>query len=109
MWPSASILREMALEAGFELVGIGPVQQADHSERFLRWIELGRHGEMDYLAQNRERIAAPERWRPGLRSGSRWPSTTRGARSGSPIQVGPAAGARERESPATRQDATTIA
>jgi epoxyqueuosine reductase len=69
MWPSASILREMALEAGFELVGIGPVQQADHSERFLRWIELGRHGEMDYLAQNRERIAAPERWRPGLRSG----------------------------------------
>ena len=65
----AHILREMALEAGFDLVGIGDVPRPEHGERFLRWLDAGRHGDMEYLARNRDRIADPSIWRPDLRSG----------------------------------------
>ncbi len=64
-----SLVREIALEAGFDLVAFGPPElPAGHAERFLAWVEAGRHGHMDYLERNRDRIADPRRFAPGARS-----------------------------------------
>lgn len=65
---SASAIRELAHETGFELVRFGPADPGEHGDHFLRWLEAGRHGEMAYLERNRERILDPTRWRAGLRS-----------------------------------------
>ncbi len=61
-------IRSIAHEVGFDLVRFGPAEPGEHGEHFLRWLEQGRHGEMQYLADNRDRILAPDRWRPGVRS-----------------------------------------
>ena len=63
-----SVVREMALESGFDLVGFAPAGPGEHGARFARWLEAGRAGEMDYLHRNRERILHPENWLPGVRS-----------------------------------------
>lgn len=65
---SPAAIRELAHDAGFELVRFGPADPGEHGQHFLRWLEAGRHGEMDYLAQNRDRILQPTRWREGVRS-----------------------------------------
>jgi epoxyqueuosine reductase len=61
-------IRAIADDAGFDLVRFGPADPGEHGEHFLRWLEAGRHGAMQYLVDNRERILAPERWRAGVRS-----------------------------------------
>ncbi|MHC4076969.1 MAG: tRNA epoxyqueuosine(34) reductase QueG [Planctomycetota bacterium] len=65
---SSTLIREIALEAGFDLVAIGPPGPGEHGPRFLDWLDAGRAGEMDYLHRNRERILRPESWLPGVRS-----------------------------------------
>lgn len=67
--PSPEQIREIAHELGFDLVRFGPAAPDDeHRSHFLQWLEQGRHGEMSYLADNRERIVEPTRWRSGVRS-----------------------------------------
>jgi len=61
-------IRAIAQEVGFDLVRFGPAGPGEHGAHFLRWLDAGRHGEMQYLADNRERILDPDRWRPGVRS-----------------------------------------
>lgn len=61
-------IRAIAHDVGFDLVRFGPADPGEHGEHFLRWLELGRHGEMQYLADNRQRILAPTTWRAGVRS-----------------------------------------
>ncbi|MEC8253796.1 MAG: tRNA epoxyqueuosine(34) reductase QueG [Planctomycetota bacterium] len=61
-------LRELAHEAGFDLVRFGPSEPGEFGPRFRDWIEQGRHGEMHYLERNQDRILDPDSWRPGLRS-----------------------------------------
>lgn len=61
-------IREIAHEVGFDLVRFGPADPGEHGDRFASWIEQGRHGEMDYLARNQERILDPTAWREGVRS-----------------------------------------
>lgn len=61
-------IRELAQDAGFDLVRFGPAEPGEHGARFTDWIEQGRHGEMDYLERNQDRILDPSAWRPGLRS-----------------------------------------
>ncbi|MEZ5989778.1 MAG: tRNA epoxyqueuosine(34) reductase QueG [Planctomycetota bacterium] len=68
MKPSPRIVRELALEAGFDLVAIGPAAPGDGGGRFLSWVEAGRHGEMDWLARNAERIASAGGFLTGARS-----------------------------------------
>jgi epoxyqueuosine reductase len=55
----ASALRgEIEAEArrlGFELVGVTTPDAPEHYAVFERWLEAGRHGEMDYLANQRSR------------------------------------------------------
>lgn len=61
-------VRSIAQESGFDLVAFGPADPGEHAAHFLRWLEAGRHGEMNYLAANRERTIDPTAWRPGVRS-----------------------------------------
>ncbi len=65
---SPTEIRELAHDLGFELVRFGPAGPGADGERFLDWLEAGRHGEMEYLAKNRDRIVEPTRWRAGVRS-----------------------------------------
>ena len=66
--PSADTIHSIAHEIGFDLVRFGPADPGDHRDRFTEWLDAGRHGEMDYLQKNRDRIVDPERWRAGVRS-----------------------------------------
>lgn len=68
MTPRPERIRELAHDCGFELVRFGPADPGPHGDHFLRWLEAGRHGEMRYLEDNRERILAPTTWRAGVRS-----------------------------------------
>ncbi len=65
---SPSLVREIAEAQGFDIVRFGPADPGEDGARFLEWIEAGKHGEMDYLARNRELIANPRAWDPELRS-----------------------------------------
>jgi len=66
--PTPESIREIAHEVGFDLVRFGPADPGEHGEHFLHWLEAGRHGEMRYLEDNRERILTPTKWRAGVRS-----------------------------------------
>lgn len=66
--PTPDSIRAIAHEVGFDLVRFGPADPGEHGDHFLAWLEAGRHGEMRYLEDNRERILAPARWRAGVRS-----------------------------------------
>ena len=48
---SADRLRHHAADLGFTQVGIIPAVPSPHLDAYLRWIEAGRHGTMDYLAR----------------------------------------------------------
>jgi epoxyqueuosine reductase len=66
--PSPERIRAIAQETGFDVVRFGPADPGEHGNRFLAWLEAGRHGEMQYLADNKERIVDPSKWRAGVRS-----------------------------------------
>jgi epoxyqueuosine reductase len=47
----ALAIKALAVQAGFELVGIAPLQPSTHAAFYQRWLAEGRHGEMSYLAR----------------------------------------------------------
>jgi epoxyqueuosine reductase len=69
---SGDLRRALAQEAralGFDCIGItAPDTIADAAKHFLRFIEIGGHGDMDWLAQNPERRADPRGLWPDVRS-----------------------------------------
>jgi len=64
----AETIRSIAHDIGFDVVRFGPADPGEHGEHFTRWLDAGRHGEMRYLADNRDKILEPQRWREGVRS-----------------------------------------
>jgi len=62
------LVREIAGEAGFDVVAFGPAELGEHAARFLDWLDAGRAGEMDYLHRNRETIADLQRFLPQARA-----------------------------------------
>ncbi|MCB9885520.1 MAG: tRNA epoxyqueuosine(34) reductase QueG [Planctomycetes bacterium] len=64
----ADTIRAIAHDVGFDLVRFGPADPGEHGAHLMRWLELGRHGEMRYLEDNLDRTLDPTRWRPGVRS-----------------------------------------
>lgn len=66
MMDVAAIIKKRALEAGFDLAGIAPVQPPTDLEYARRWVESGLAGEMRYLA-NAQRDD-PRRILPDARS-----------------------------------------
>ncbi len=57
-----------ALAAGFDLVGVAPVEPPPHGEAFADWLARGRHGEMAYLPRTAEQRLHPERHLPWAKS-----------------------------------------
>jgi epoxyqueuosine reductase len=60
----ADELRRWAGELGFSALGIGAGETAAASARLQRWLEQGRHGEMDYMARHAHLRAEPRRLLP---------------------------------------------
>lgn len=50
---------ELTREAGFDLVGLAPFAPPHRADEFRSWLALGRHGDMDYLAEFGPRITDP--------------------------------------------------
>jgi epoxyqueuosine reductase len=48
---SAKLIRERAVELGFDLIGFAPAGPAPGAQRFVDWLAAGHHGEMGYLAR----------------------------------------------------------
>lgn len=65
---SADSIRSIAHEIGFDLVRFGPAAPGEHADHFTEWLDAGRHGEMSYLAKNKDRIVDPQLWRGGVKS-----------------------------------------
>jgi len=64
----ATQIKNKARLLGFDAVGIVPVGQAPHGSFFVRWIDQGFHGEMEYLARRIQERCAPRRLWPEARS-----------------------------------------
>ncbi|NDD64481.1 MAG: tRNA epoxyqueuosine(34) reductase QueG [Acidobacteria bacterium] len=66
---SSSFIKDEARALGFDPVGIVPAASLTAEGELLRkWLELGRHGEMDYLARHAELRVDPAKLLPGVRS-----------------------------------------
>lgn len=63
-------IKEKASQLGFILAGVTTPEPPSHYSTFERWLALGRHGTMDYLATERSRIrrADPREILPECRS-----------------------------------------
>lgn len=62
------LVLEIAREVGFDLAGIAPLRPPRAADRFDAWLDAGRHGSMEYLERNRDRIRDPRRVMPSGRS-----------------------------------------
>jgi len=58
----------MCRDAGFAEAGICAASPSAHSEEFRRWLDAGRHGSMEWLAQRVEQRTDPTRFLPGAKS-----------------------------------------
>lgn len=58
----------MCEDLGFAGAGIAPATASAHGEAFRRWLLAGRHGSMDYLADNVEKRLDPSRLMAGAAS-----------------------------------------
>ncbi|KFB78586.1 MAG: Epoxyqueuosine reductase [Candidatus Accumulibacter cognatus] len=61
-------IRQWGQELGFASIGIARAELAEATPRLMRWLALGRHGEMDYMAKHAALRAAPERLLPEVLS-----------------------------------------
>lgn len=64
----AQTIKAWARELGFSALGISLPDVADAVPRLLRWLALGRHGDMDYMAAHASLRAAPQELLPRVRS-----------------------------------------
>jgi epoxyqueuosine reductase len=58
-------IRDWGRELGFQQIGIASVDIREDEERLMRWLEQGRHGEMDYMHRHGRRRARPQEIVPG--------------------------------------------
>ena len=58
-------IKDWGRELGFPVVGITRAEVSEAGPRFMYWLELGRHGEMDYMAKNAHLRIHPDRLVPG--------------------------------------------
>lgn len=87
------LIKRRARELGFAAVGIAPADVSPAGAQLQRWLALGRHGEMDYMAKHAALRSAPQRLLPGVRSIISaslpyWPQSVTGER---PLTDGPQA------------------
>lgn len=65
-WPAT--LGQWARELGFSALGIARPDLSRAEPQLRRWLELGRHGHMDYMAKHADLRLAPERLVPNTLS-----------------------------------------
>lgn len=63
-----ALLKGWALEEGFTRVGVATLEPSEHGPYLRRWLELGDHAEMSWLAQRTEIREDPAKLLPGARS-----------------------------------------
>ena len=64
-----TLVRRLALEAGFHRVGVARAHARDlDRQRLSDWLAAGHHGDMDWLARNIDRRCDPDQVVPGARS-----------------------------------------
>ncbi|HKU13207.1 MAG TPA: tRNA epoxyqueuosine(34) reductase QueG [Steroidobacteraceae bacterium] len=61
----AGAIREWGRELGFQQVGVAGIDIAADEERLMRWLDQGRHGEMEYMQRHGRRRARPQELIPG--------------------------------------------
>ncbi|HCN69464.1 MAG TPA: tRNA epoxyqueuosine(34) reductase QueG, partial [Candidatus Accumulibacter sp.] len=61
-------IRAWGAELGFAAIGISGIDLAAAAPALLRWLQLGRHGEMDYMAKHAPLRLAPQELLPGVRT-----------------------------------------
>jgi epoxyqueuosine reductase len=61
-------LKTKTNDLGFDLVAIAPVGPSPDHERYVRWLETGYAGEMDYLARHTDMKTDPRRLLPEAKS-----------------------------------------
>jgi epoxyqueuosine reductase len=64
----ATAIKEWGKELGFQAVGISDIRLDDAETQLMRWLALGRHGTMDYMAKHGARRARPAELLPGTQS-----------------------------------------
>ncbi|MDR0578895.1 MAG: tRNA epoxyqueuosine(34) reductase QueG [Candidatus Accumulibacter sp.] len=64
----AGKIKRRGMELGFSSIGIARADVSGASSRLDRWLALGRHGEMDYMAKHRGPRVAPATLWPGAAS-----------------------------------------
>ena len=77
-------IKHWGQELGFDELGIAGADVSAAIPELLRWLELGHHGEMDYMAKHAALRAHPESLVPGTASVITarlpyWPSATESA------------------------------
>ena len=65
---SAALIREKAMELGFDLIGFAPAGPVPGAADFVDWLRNGYQGEMDWLARDPERRADPNLVLPNVRT-----------------------------------------
>jgi epoxyqueuosine reductase len=61
-------IRAWATDLGFQQAGIAQVELARDEAWLLRWLDLDRHGEMDYMARHGRKRSRPDELVPGTLS-----------------------------------------
>ena len=61
-------IKEWGQELGFAAIGVARADVSAATPWLLRWLKLGRHGEMDYMAKHAALRTAPQRLLPGTLS-----------------------------------------
>lgn len=61
-------IKSKALEIGFDLVGVSPVERFPESQLYKEWLSRGYAGDMKYLERSPERREDPGRILPGAKS-----------------------------------------
>jgi epoxyqueuosine reductase len=61
----AERIRQWGLDLGFQQIAITDLDIAEDEQRLMQWLELERHGEMDYMSRHGRRRARPNELVPG--------------------------------------------
>jgi len=61
----AAAIKDWGRELGFQKVGIAAIELAEDEQRLLAWLELRRHGRMDYMQRHGTRRSRPADLVPG--------------------------------------------
>ena len=61
----ATRIKQWSHELGFQQTGISQASLKEDEHRLLKWLELGRHGEMSYMSRHGTRRSRPQELIPG--------------------------------------------